>query len=296
MMPRKNKVLIVLMSSGENELDACKESLFLQEGLSFDFFHIEDRPNKEAHHLCYKKIMQEKDNYSYFLKLDGDMVFAGKDKLRKMIDMLLTRPDIDHASFSVLDWASQKSIIGMHVFSGRCQWQLSEDEVFVDPSPKYPGKKIIVWNSPAPVAWHSPEPDIKQAIQFGCHRALKIVQRDRKLPSLARSSFQFNLMEEVFQQYCIEKDIKRLAVLFGVEKVFRHSGFTVLHSKQSSVFDDLVLEFENAEARELEKKIQSRWGANLGNPNFFFSSVKFKLWLRAFFFRVLGSVIPWIKY
>ena len=166
-----HKVLILLLSSGENELEDSKLSIQNQKNIDFDVLHIKDLPNKEAHVKLYRTIEENIDQYSLFLKVDADMVFADDFKLEEIAKCFNEDKELDHIAFSVFDWYSQKAIIGMHAFSNRCFWPKFDDLLFVDPSPSYPGKSKIVWESPAPVAYHSPNPSIIESIQFGFHRA-----------------------------------------------------------------------------------------------------------------------------
>lgn len=270
------------MSSGENELNECKKAISGQVSINFDVFHIKDLSNKEAHQLCYSTIMNKKDKYSYFVKVDADMVFTSNTKLEEIINVFKNNPNLDHASFSVLDWASQKAIIGMHAFTNRCYWSKVVDNLFVDPSPSYPGEGKIIWENPAPVAWHSPNPSIKQSIQFGYHRTLKILQKEKKIPNLSRSNFQYDLMYQVYQQSLLDSDNRRLATLFGVDAALHSSRMKFLDSKENPVFDKLEEVFLKKDCDKLKIRFDKIWGMSKFKTEFFFSFLKFKIWIRYF--------------
>jgi len=284
------KALLIVMSSGENELSLCLDSISSQVGVNFDVYHIENKPNKEAHEECYKKIMTDSGLYDYFIKVDADMVFINDTKLKEVIQFMYEDRSLDHAAFSVLDWASQKLIIGMHVFSNRCKWEASGDLLFVDPSPCFPGKEAIVWGGPSPVALHSPNPSIKQAIQFGCHRALKILQKDRELPDLDRSSFQYDLMHQIYKQLLVDYDVRRLAILYGVMKTLKRTSFFVIDSKNHVIFSEMEKDFLRGDNMEILNRVNSFFGGGRMKVSFFFSFTKFCIWRRFFFIKIFKKV------
>lgn len=285
------KILVILMSSGENELQLCEDSINRQQEVNFDVFHIKDKSNKEAHEICYSKIMEKKSEYTHFIKIDADMVFFSNTKLVEMLSFFESKPDLDHVVFSVLDWASQKVIIGMHMFSNRCDWNNLTDPLFVDPSPSYPGKGEIVWRAPAPVAWHSPDPSIKQSIQFGCHRAMKIIQKDRKIPNLEKSNFQYDLMYQVYLQSLLDNDERRLAILFGVYSTLKKGGLKIFDKKTNSYFDGLVSEFNSMDKVKLKHNFDKIWGGRGFKTNYFFTPVKFFIWCRFLFYKINKKIM-----
>ncbi|OOE39314.1 hypothetical protein BZG00_10515 [Salinivibrio kushneri] len=282
------KVLVIIMSAGENELEDVQHAIDNQVNVDFDVVHIKNLPNKKAHIRLYKTIEDNSDNYQYFVKVDGDMVINSTKTLSEMIQIFEDDLELDHVAFSVLDWCSQKAIIGMHVFSNRCRWPDLNDNLFVDPSPVYPGRSRIVWDKPAPVAVHSPNPSILQAIQFGYHRGMKIVQRDRRIPCVSRAIFQYDLMYQVYRQLCLQNDLVRLAVMFGLEAAIKSKKESRFESKDHKVFLNLLSEFEpmdkNALRVEIDKRWQGPWQAQ------FFSPVKFSIWFRFVLFSIVKKI------
>jgi hypothetical protein len=276
-----HKVLILLLSSGENELEDCKLSIKNQKNVDFDIFHIKDLPNKEAHLKLYKTIEENIDYYSIFVKVDADMVFLDDYKLYEIIKCFTKDDELDHIAFSVFDWYSQKAIIGMNAFSNRCFWPKFDDLLFVDPLPCYPGKSKIVWNSPAPVALHSPNPSIIESIQFGFHRGKKIVQYDRRIPVINRSNFQYNLMYQVYAQMLLDSDERRLAVLYGLKYAISNKRDKVLHAKNAPLFYELLDDFNKLNKLNLKAEIIKDWTGPYRSS--FFSFLKFKVWLRYIF-------------
>ncbi len=210
-----NKVLVLSVSSGENEAQTSLSLINDQLGVEFEVYVIEGLSQQQAHTKLYRTIMANSEKFQWFVKVDGDMVFQSPDLLAKMISLMSSDTNIDHGVFSVMDWYTQKAIMGMHVFSGRCHWPDLNDPLFTDPSPEYPGIQKLFWESPSPVALHSPDPGLMQAFQFGFHRCLKIVQKDRYCPNVQQALFQFNLIKNLYEQNIINPDVRRKAALFG---------------------------------------------------------------------------------
>lgn len=292
------KMLVIVLSSGENETEACIDSLMSQQGVSFDIFRIKDMPNKAAHEELYKKIEIESVSYDIFLKVDADMVFLSGDKISKMSEYFRANRALDHAAFAVLDWYSQKAIIGMHMFSNRCRWPRLSDPLFVDPTPVFPGKSELVWELPSPVAYHSPNPSTAQAIQFGYHRALKIIQRNRSAINIERSIFHYDLMKQVYAQAKISPDCRRSAALFGAEIAFSTKN-EIFPDRRDAQVEKLIDEYDALSNREVDRIVGKRWGGGRLSFRSWFDTVFLKVWLRYFVSRIRRKILiplcSWLK-
>jgi len=272
-------VLVISISSGENEVTDSLLSINCQQMVDFDLIKIKGLSNKAAHQELHDTVMDNLRRYHYFVKVDGDMVFSSTLTLCQMIKELEKDAQIDHAIFSVLDWYSQKVIIGMHVFSNRCTWGRLDDRLFTDSSPTIPGIRKFFWDSPSPVALHSPNPSIMQAFQFGFHRCLKIVQRDRRCPRLRQVRFQYNLIKNVYEQYLINPDVRRKAVLYGAcealwskEKIFESRDHFQAYERK---LHSLTL------ARcPIDDDIDRVWGMGKFNFNMLVNRTVFYPWVR----------------
>lgn len=288
-------ILVISVSSGENELDKSLESIRAQEGVEFDLKEIRDLGNVEAHELLYSTIMSNSEYYSYSVKVDGDMVFARKTSLSEMINLMQNDVDTDHGVFSVLDWYSQKAIMGMHVFSSRCTWT-RRDHLFTDSNTIFPGSRMLVWGSPSPVAHHSPNPSLMQAFQFGFHRCLKILQRDRFCPKVSQSQFQFNLLKNVYEQYQISGDLRRKAALYGAcEAANRRSAKNFVSRDDFSAYESVVSEIYLSNGMsdvecEVDLSIERVWGTGLLKKNLVYNQLLFGSWLRSNLCSVFSNV------
>lgn len=280
LLPLPKKVLILVLSSGENETQECLVSIHSQVGVDFQVHRIIDLPNKEAHDTLYRKIEKESKNFDVFVKIDADMVFVADDTLLRMVRYFDER-DLDHASFSVLDWYSQLSIMGMHMFSNRCTWPDLSDHLFVDPRPNFPGVSKLIWEKPSPVAYHSPNPSIAQAVQFGIHRGLKIAQRKRGAINFSSAVFHHDLMNQVYNMSLLSEDVRRKAALFGVEKAII-SNRALFDHKGDGFATQAIKEYQNISEADLDDLLRSRWGSR-----YFGLNAVVKMTLVPVFFRYL---------
>lgn len=209
------------MYSGENEIDANRRSLRKQTNKNWKQATIEGLSNEAAHRHLYRLFTERQPDFDLFVKLDADMVFASECSLELMVGLFERFPELDHAVLPVRDWASGLDIHGIHVFSDRVSWNHGDDQLFVDRDPVYPGKKLAKRRLSEPLVLHSPDPSPWQAFRFGAHRALKMLQRERKRLRLHRSRNQWRLLLAVSDRVRRDGDRRRGLVLAGADRAVR---------------------------------------------------------------------------
>jgi len=276
------RVLVGTLFCGENEFGLLKQSLHKQTYLHWDHFVLENLPNKEAHDRLYRTFMERSDDFDLFLKLDADMVFQSPESLRILVELFESEPELDHAILAVHDWASDMLIMGLHAYSNRAIWKTSDEELFVDYSPSVPGKRLSTKEPPAPIVIHSPDPSPFQAFQFGVHRALKVVQRDRSDLALFRSRMQWRLLENVWRRF-LETNIRRLGLtVLGAEKVIRGE---VEQAEYDANSDDLhnrfQEEFSGITTEELKRRLDGRWNSRRQRESIYLRNVGVKRLVRS---------------
>lgn len=258
------RILIGTLHVDENEFDACKRALAEQTYTNRVHHVISGQPNAEAHRQLYRYIMENRDNYDLFIKLDADMVLRTPQTLAQIVKEFEKAPDLDHAVFLVHDWISGLSIIGMHVFSNRVSWNITEEQLFVDPDPQRPGQKKVFTQSPSPVANHSPDPTPAQAFRFGVHRSSKILQPSRWWVDRAQADFQWTLLLNILKCYQREGDRRRLLALLGAQ--WRMSGKqagkpdSYTDARVAEAFEELAQDSDEGLAARLSPAWQSRAG------------------------------------
>lgn len=285
----KKPILVISISSGENEASESIKWIHAQKNIEFDFEEIRDLRAVVAHEVLYSTIMSNSEKFSYFVKVDGDMVFSRETVLSEMIAKMRNDVSIDHGVFSVFDWYTQKAIMGMHIFSRRCKWG-GRDPLFTDSGITFPGRRMLFWDSPSPVAQHSPNPSLMQAFQFGYHRCLKIMQKDRFCPNLSQSIFQFNLLKNVHEQYLINRDPRRKAALFGASDAMRKSGMQTFGSRDHFSGYESAVSAINNNMCHVDRLIERTWGAGFLRKNLIYNSLLISPWLRGFLCSLLCRV------
>ena len=61
------RILIGILHTIENEFPQCIEAIKNQTYQNFDYFVVENIPNKEAHDTLYRRFMDSADNYELFI-------------------------------------------------------------------------------------------------------------------------------------------------------------------------------------------------------------------------------------
>lgn len=257
MIAKNKKIYVGTLYVGENELEACKQSVKNQTVSNITHEIFSHLPNKEAHDTLYNRIMELQNEYDYFIKLDADMVLKRDTIIEELVDIFETEQNLDHAVFSVDDWYSNTQIMGMHMFSNRVKWDIRKDGLFVDPNPIIKGNRIMCWDTPAPVADHSPNPSISEAYMFGYHRALKIVQRNRVHKITNAAKFQLELLQSAWQCLIKDQNIIHAAVIEGANRVFS-SNQKVLDRKILNE-DDVSQMLDDVSIEEFIKLNRKKW-------------------------------------
>lgn len=214
------KVFIGTLYCGENELEACRDSVRAQTHPDIRHEVIRDLPNLEAHQALYARFMELAGDVDIFLKLDADMVFENPAMVGRIVALFEADKEVDHCLFTVRDWYSQTDIMGLHAFSNRVRWPRYKDRLFVDPNPLIPGKRIEITGHPAPVALHNPDPSLEFAYIFGYHRALKVVQRDRIRKMVGTAEQQLKILKGVWTELKASRDMRRAAAIQGANDAF----------------------------------------------------------------------------
>ncbi len=278
MIIKDRKIYIGTLYVGENELDDCKQSVQEQTFKNIKHEIFSHLPNKEAHDTLYSRFMELSNEYDYFIKLDADMVLVRNTVVEEMLEIFEKNTNLDQAIFTVRDWYSDSDIIGMHMFSNRVRWKIDKESLFVDTDPYILGEKIIISDNIAPVAFHSPNPSIKEAYIFGFHRALKVIQRGRLRKNTKRAKLQMGLLQNAWSKLKKDKDIRRAAVIYGAEEAFK-SNMKSLVSK-SELFKKNIEDIRSIDISEFIKRYQNSWDSN-----------SLKLRLRYFFYCELSDIL-----
>ena len=243
------KIGIGIFYSGENEFEACLDALEAQSYSNYSLKVFKGLGNKEAHDALYSYFMSVSGSHDIFVKLDADMVLRTPEILNEIAELFARENELDHATFTVFDWYSQRPIVGLHAFSKRASWKPLKESLFVDHNPTIPGHRIMVWEAPSPVADHSPDTTAETAYLFGVHRALKIVQRGNGIFRKDQSKIQFEILRNIWREAKKGNDPRRCLVIVGAESVFR--GIQIGMDKKA--IESTVLEKAKEECGDLSQ-------------------------------------------
>jgi hypothetical protein len=203
------KLLVGMLSCGENERSRSIEALKRQSFRTWDFFEIRDRPNKEAHVQLYRTFMAS--GADCYLKLDADMVLKA-DVLGELVEATKAQ---DISMVYVDDWASRMSIPGMQIFSSHCRWEDDGDPLNVDTTPRHRGKQFL-----RDARWvdHMPDPGEFQAFRYGVHKALKVLQTGAATRIPEKVPLHFGVLKGIWRHR--KEDARRELMILGAECVF----------------------------------------------------------------------------
>ena len=212
------QVLVGTLHCGEHEYDRCVKALTQQRGVSFDHFTLAGLPNKEAHDTLYRRFMESAAGYSYFLKLDADMVFRDSRGLAVMVKEI-SDSSAAHLFMDVFDWPSQMPIPGIQMFRNDSEWRSSDERLNVDYGPGLRGPSrrdfanVLVDHMPAPSAF--------QMFRYGVHKALKAIQPDRRDKSMAKGLIHAAILAGIARHWRAAGEERLVLGLIGAMLVLR---------------------------------------------------------------------------
>lgn len=249
------RCLIGTLYVGENELPECEAAIRSQGYRHWEHFRLDNMPELEAHEALYDEFMRKNKEFDYFIKIDPDMVFVDNDSLSKIVGFMQSRPSLDHACFSVYDYMSQQKMLGMHVYSEKAKWNKVQNHLYPDQSPEIPGRRLMIWGNPSPVAFHSPNPSGFQAFHFGAHRMLKALNPTEG----GLGCYQWDIIYRISRHARRNSDPRlRLAVL-GAWHVWKGDIGDNTENAQDSEKIRLYQQYSEASTSELEKSISEDW-------------------------------------
>lgn len=219
MLQKMKKLLILTLYSGENDYPMLLASLRQQTFVDWAHVTIEGLPNKDAHERLYRTIMEQAALYNWFLKLDADMVFRGRESLAEMIQVAEARSACDQIIWPVLDFLSGGNLLGIHLFSNRVRWRFPLPDLLVDADPIIPGERLQLPNRECAHVLHCAFPSLEQALRFGIHRGIKCFAKDI---SVSRRKAQLSFLLNVWSRHRLQPDRWRGAVMVGAEYARRN--------------------------------------------------------------------------
>jgi hypothetical protein len=268
------RFLILTLSSGENEFDACCESVRSQGHALHEHRIFKDLSKADAHARLYGTIMESGGDFDLFLKLDADMVLADDRVLSRIATCFDANPELDHLVLGVADWFTDTDMIGVHTFSRRARWRPNPSGLFTDPDPVFPGRKIVIRRPRPVVVHHGADPDPFQAFSFGVHRAMKACQshldRHDKRPFAARMSWQ--VLTRVWRHYQDCEDLRLGLAVRGADLVLRGQLPATAVNRADTALVEAYRRASSLAPSELRAGLEPDWGGR---------SARLLLWTRS---------------
>lgn len=272
---RTPEVLVLTLHSGENEFE--ESTLSLEGQLYKHWTHkvFSGLGNVESHRALYSEIMAHSGRYHIFVKLDADMVFADENVLTEIVKQFNADPQLDHFIVACDDWMTGKQIIGVHAFSNRVTWDQSAEGLFVDPSPRRPGKRIIIEKPEKAYFRHSPNPSPFQAFHFGAHRALKLTQRyrcyeDKRSDAM---STQWDVFFNVWTRFVETGDIRLGLALVACHLVISGEIGEGVHDYRDSELSEAFRAHENFSTEDMLALLEPFWNSRTSRQAYFAQAV-----------------------
>ena len=212
------KILIGLLKSKENEFDICIEKLKAQSYSNFEFFVIENMPNKLAHNELYSRFMSSSADCDFFLKLDADMVFVEEGSLNKMISYF--NKSTEHIMFYVNDIPSSLKIPGIQMFRSNVTWTFSDEDLNVDYPPNIGNGSSRIYTN-LDLINHMPLPSDYQLFIYGIHKAVKSIQPFKENKNFNKGLLHISIINGIARNYFIAKKMNLIWSLIGAMLIFK---------------------------------------------------------------------------
>jgi len=249
------KIFVGTLYTFENEIDECIESIRKQTYTNFKHLIFKGLPNKEAHQTLYTTFMNKADEFDLLIKVDADMVIIHSDLFHTVVTQFRNTNWLDELEIAVHDFFSDKLVWGMHVYRNSVRWPESHESLFVDSSPVPRDRHIYDRDKLAPAAIHCKNPSSFQSFHYGVHKALKVIQPERKRKISAYSEFHWTNISKTWHNFRRKKDKRLGLAVLGAELAFNRL-FKVENIDYGDRFMKHVFhKYEHLDADRIEKEI-----------------------------------------
>lgn len=268
------RTLVGILRYGENEFEQCIGSLKIQTHRDYDYFVIENQPNKAAHDQLYQRFMDSASNYDAFLKLDADMVLANERALEQLCDQIESDTSLVFAW--VNDIPSSLKIPGIFMFRSNVVWTGNSDSLNVDYAPKFSGQRKVIGDRD--LVLHMPDPSPQQLLRYGVHKALKAIQPDRRKKSPKKGLLHIAIINGIARNYFGGR--KALApALIGAMLVFSGRMRSVDYNSDVNrdVFEEILA--DEAVFDQMRVEAESYWAAEVNNLFRWFDVHQSTVWI-----------------
>jgi len=196
------------------------QSIQKQSYRHFEHIVFENLPNKEAHDALYSSFFDNSAEFDLLVKVDADMVLTDLDFFGKVVEKFSTHPWLEQLEIAVQDFFSDQFIWGLNVYRNTVQWQKGKENLFTDFVPTKSERKLSDAEELAPAAIHCKNPGRFQSFHYGIHKAVKIMQPDRKDKKLSYSRYHWDIIQKTWNHFLTTKDVRLGICVLGAEFAF----------------------------------------------------------------------------
>ncbi|MFC2046002.1 hypothetical protein ACFLTC_00580 [Chloroflexota bacterium] len=205
----------------ENEFDECVAGIERQSYRDLEQFVFQNLPNKEAHDILYRSLMDCRHEFDLMIKVDADIVIGDRDLFAKIVAKFQADAQLRDLEIAVYDFFSDQLIWGMHAYRNTVRWQQSDEDLLVDYVPLAEGEYICDDSELAPAAFHCKNPSPFQGFYYGVHKALKMTQQGRKKRDYHQTLSKWDINERTRQHFRRARDRRVGLAVLGAELTFR---------------------------------------------------------------------------
>lgn len=250
------KILVGILHCIENEFPECLAALKGQTHRDFDFFVLENLPNKAAHEALYARFMESAARYELFVKLDADMVLCRSDMLARIAERFAAAPQMDMLCIGVHDFFTARMIDSLNVFRSTVTWQRDSERIFPDRS-QVAGQVVYDHDTLAPAANHCPNPSRFQAFHFGVHKAVKVMQIGVREKRTHASREHWSNLEHLWANYESSRDLRLGMALLGAELALRGKCDERVLDYASPALRALFSPYESADPGQVDRALRA---------------------------------------
>ncbi len=209
------KLLIGIMEHGEQEFKDCLRQLYGQQA-DFDFFLVQNQPNKLAHRILYANFEKNRNRYLGCMCLDADMVIQTPQLLDNIHQIFTQKPNVKKIVYLLHDYLSDHHIPGCNIFHRDVPFYDHNDRLIPDIDAHFQGDTHVEYGKDYKTdIVHMANPNYYQCYRYGLQRAMKILQLDRKQPARAVLMNEYTILIGVFYAFKNLPDIKRAFCMQG---------------------------------------------------------------------------------
>jgi len=250
------RIFVGTLYTIENEFPECCEAIKRQTYKNFHHFVFKNLPNKEAHITLYRSFMDLSNEFDILIKVDADMVIENRNLFARIVETYQKTSSLRDLEIAVYDFFSDQLIWGLHAYSRHVKWKTSEENLFVDTCHIRPEEKIFDDHTLAPAAFHCKNPSYFQSFHYGVHKALKIIQPNRKKIKQEHRIFHWNIFQKMNDHFLRKQDKRLGLAVLGAEVAFR-GGILPKHIDYSNPYlKDIFKNYESLSIHQIKNTIK----------------------------------------